>query len=213
MKILNKLTIRNLKLNRTRTLVAMFGIILATSLIAVTVGLFSSFYTTLIRHVESDTGAYHVEYYDLTEEQKKELLKDKEIDNYYSTNVIGYSISNLESQDAQFLQIVEYDKNAFKGNKITLLEGELPKNSNEIVIQKKMARYGFDKKVGDEITLDVFDESMYLSYITEYNKRRVEKYNDENDNEEELDNEEIEDIDISNLITTIPNEKNIKLLE
>ena len=61
MKILNKLTIRNLKLNRTRTLVAMFGIVLKVGLINSVVGLGSS-HATFGSSNKTGYGDYHAKF-------------------------------------------------------------------------------------------------------------------------------------------------------
>ena len=155
MNILNKLTIRNLKLNKVRSLVAIFGIVLATMLITTTIGLGSSLYQTLINHQIEDTGDYHVRYINLTEENRKIVTNNRHIDYYYATNDIGYSKVNITNKAKKYIKIVEYSDKAFEANGIKVIDGRLPKNSNEIVLQKKMFDYGFEKKVGDTITINV----------------------------------------------------------
>ena len=48
MNILNKLTIKNLKLNKKRTIVTIIGIMLSTALICAVAGMVSSFMATLV---------------------------------------------------------------------------------------------------------------------------------------------------------------------
>lgn len=48
MNILNRLTAKNLKLNKKRTLVTIIGVILSTALICAVAGVFSSFQQTFI---------------------------------------------------------------------------------------------------------------------------------------------------------------------
>lgn len=163
MNILNKLTIKSLKLNKTRTLVAILGIILATCLISVTVGLGCSLYKTLIKHQIEDSGDYHVVYYNLTEEQQKKVVNNDSVDNFYTTNSVGYAKLDIKNKNKNLIHFIEYNNDSFKGNNIKVIEGRLPENSNEVIIERKMAKYGFDKKVGDEITFDLYESNENLN--------------------------------------------------
>ena len=60
MNILNKLTIRNLKLNKKRTIVTIIGIILATALICAVAGMVSSLQATLIESAKESSGNRHI---------------------------------------------------------------------------------------------------------------------------------------------------------
>ena len=60
MKILNKLTIKSLKLNKKRTLVTIIGIILSTALITVVAGMVTSSQATLKEYFRNTNGDYEV---------------------------------------------------------------------------------------------------------------------------------------------------------
>lgn len=164
MNILNKLTVRNLKLNKTRTLVAMLGIILATTLISITVGLGCSLYDTLIKHEIEDSGDYHVIYYNLTSAQKNKIVNNKIVDKFYTTNSVGYAKVNIKNKNRNVVHFIEYNKESFKNNNIRIVEGRYPENSNEVVLEKKMLNFGFDKRIGDEITFNVYGDREYLDF-------------------------------------------------
>ena len=155
MNILNRLTIRNLKLNKVRTSVTIVGIILAVILITATIGLGSSFYKSLIIHEQEESGDYHVKYLNLSDIDRNRIINDEHVDNYYFTNEVGYAKANISNKIKKYVKIIEYSSKAFDANNISLIEGRLPKDTNEIVIPKKMFDYGFEKKIGDEITLNV----------------------------------------------------------
>ena len=59
MNLLNRLTIKNLKLNKKRTLVTIIGIMLATSLITGVATLVSSFTKSIIEMEKPKNGDYH----------------------------------------------------------------------------------------------------------------------------------------------------------
>ena len=100
MNILTKLTIRNLKLNKKRTLVTIIGIALATFLIVVTSGLFSSFYTSMLKLVKEEGGGdFHAAYYNVSGETLKYIKNNREVANYYETFTKGYA--KIDSGDDQ----------------------------------------------------------------------------------------------------------------
>ena len=59
MNLLNKITIRSLKLNRKRTIVTAIGIILSVALITAVTGIFMSFQESIIQDVMARSGRYH----------------------------------------------------------------------------------------------------------------------------------------------------------
>ena len=65
MSILNKLTIKNLKLNKKRTIVTIIGIILSTALMVGIGLLFSSFQDYMIRETIGFNGRYEAMYSDV----------------------------------------------------------------------------------------------------------------------------------------------------
>ena len=60
MNILSKLTKRDLKLNKKRTIGTLVGIILATALITVVGGMFFTFQNTLVEDSINNNGYYHI---------------------------------------------------------------------------------------------------------------------------------------------------------
>ena len=60
MNILNKLTIKNLKLNKKRSLGTIIGIILSVALICAVSNMVSSFRETLIQNAINESGYWHI---------------------------------------------------------------------------------------------------------------------------------------------------------
>ena len=65
MSILNRLTIKNLRLNKKRTIVTIIGIILSTALMVGIGLLFSSFQDLMIRDTIGYSGKYEAKYNDV----------------------------------------------------------------------------------------------------------------------------------------------------
>ena len=157
MSILNKFTVKNLKLNKKRTIVTIIGIMLSTALICGVAGLVSSFKASLINWIKVQDGNYHVAFHDIPVEKLKYISKNQKVKDYYLVGDVGWA--NLEDSTNDYkpyVHILEYDNKALKNLGVNLTEGRLPENSNEIVISEHIITNGrVILKVGDEITLDV----------------------------------------------------------
>ena len=157
MSILNKFTVKNLKLNKKRTIVTIIGIMLSTALICGVAGLVSSFKASLINWIKVQDGNYHVAFHDIPVEKLKYVSKNQKVKDYYLVGDVGWA--NLEDSTNDYkpyVHILEYDNKALKNLGVNLTEGRLPENSNEIVISEHITTNGrVILKVGDEITLDV----------------------------------------------------------
>ena len=154
MNILIKLTKRNLKLNKKRTIGTIIGIILSVALICALSGLFNSFQETLVQNAINERGNYHIALETINREQlsKYELNKDiKSISALYELGESHYINSN---EDNPYITVYSINKEDFDNLSYTVIEGIFPKNSNEIVISKKMSLKS-KLKVGDYIELNI----------------------------------------------------------
>ena len=77
MELLNRLTIKSLKLNKKRTIVTIIGVILATALITGVATLISSFQASLIEYEKSENGDFHYEFKDVPLEELKYIEKNR----------------------------------------------------------------------------------------------------------------------------------------
>lgn len=169
MKILNKLTIKSLKLNKKRTLVTIIGILLSTALITVVAGMVTSGKATLQDYFIKSNGDYQVEFKDVPTEDLSYIAENRNIDNYFLTSDIGYARFNESTnEDKPYFHIVAIDNGAQSKLPIKLTEGRFPTNSSEIVISQNIYDYmqtegnqldlsepGNPLKIGDTLTLDI----------------------------------------------------------
>ena len=94
MKILNKLAIKNLKLNKKRTIGTLIGIILSVALICAISSMVKSFQKTLIENAINETGYYHIMLYDVNDNNIKELENNRDIKTIDKVGKEGYAILN-----------------------------------------------------------------------------------------------------------------------
>ena len=157
MNILNKLSIRNLKLNKKRTISTIIGIILSCSLICAVATMFTSFQETLIQNAVNETGYYHLKMLNVSDEKLKTLENNRDIKGLFTIYENGYAkLENGQNEDKPYLKLYSMDKAEFDNLKFNLIEGEFPSNKNEIIISKHIIDNGkVNFKIGDKINIDV----------------------------------------------------------
>ena len=157
MNLLNKLTIKNLKLNKKRTIVTIIGIVLSVALITAVATMYSSLITSLIDFETLQKGNFHVAFYDVDLSDVKSFKNNRSIENIYITKNVGYAeLKDSQNEYKPYIYIKEFTKEAFKNLSVKLVEGRLPENENEIVIPTHLKTNGrVTLNVGDDITLSV----------------------------------------------------------
>lgn len=154
MNILNKLTIKHLKMNKKRTIVSIVGIILSAALMVGIGLLMSTMRENMIDMVIAENGSDHVRFYNLTEEDYNYIKNSDKIKEILTSEKVGYARNNLEDLDyISYLKVLKADSKLFQ--KMHLQEGRLPENSKEIIIPKYVKA-----NIGDEITLEIGDRSL-----------------------------------------------------
>lgn len=150
MSILNELTIKNLKLNKKRTIVTIVGIILSTALMVGIGLLFSSFQDYMIRETISYNGKYEAEYNDISLAKLNDIERN-DFDYFYQ-KPIGFSKFDSINEYKPYLYISAVNKEYF--NELHLISGRFAENDNELVISKHInTNGGASYKIGDTITL------------------------------------------------------------
>lgn len=157
MNLLNKLTIKNLKLNKKRTIVTIIGVMLSVALITAVATLFFSANASLIKYEISRKGNFHYVFRDVKEKNIKYFEENRNVENYYVTQAVGYALlKDSQNENKPYVFIEAFDKKSFDNLGIHLVDGRMPKNSSEIVIPTHLKTNGrINYKVGDKITLDV----------------------------------------------------------
>lgn len=150
MSILNDLTIKNLKLNKKRTIVTSVGIILSTALMVGIGLLFSSFQDYMIRETISYNGKYEAEYGDVSLDKLNSI--DKKDFSYFYQKPIGFSKFDSANEYKPYIYISSVDKEYF--NELHLISGRFAENDSELVISNHInTNGGASYKIGDIITL------------------------------------------------------------
>lgn len=153
MSILNKLTLKHLKLNKKRTVVTIIGIILSTALMVGVGLLISSLRNTMIEEIIMSEGNHHVVIRDVDKDKLEILDQNSSIKKYNYKYVIGMTnVWSLSSEYPTITYVNAYDQDYLAN--LEVKSGRLPQNSHEIVLPNSARN---DYQIGDKITLKYGD--------------------------------------------------------
>ena len=156
MNLLNKLTIKNLKLNKKRTLVTVIGIMLSVALITAVASIYTSGIKSLINYEIYQKGNFHAAYFDVPISDIAIFDNNRSIENINLVQNIGYAKIDSKNEYKPYAFIKAFSKSSLENLSIKLVEGRLPENENEIIIPTHLKTNGrLELKVGENITLDI----------------------------------------------------------
>ena len=156
MNLLNKLTIKNLKLNKKRTVVTIIGIMLSVALITAVASIYASGIKSLINYETNIKGNFHIVFYNVPTSDMDIFENNRNIETINITKGFGYAKVNSKNEDKPYAYIKGFTKESLNNLSIRLVSGRLPENDSEIVIPTHLKTNGrLDLKLNDTITLEV----------------------------------------------------------
>lgn len=158
MNTLNKLTLKNLKLNKSRTIVTIIGILLSTALITVVAGIAASGQQTMIDGQINFSGNYDLFISgNATGEDVKEIKANRNVETVYMCDYGDFvRIPNYENDKKPYAYVQTLTPKAFTDCfNLPLKDGRYPENGSELVLTQSFINNSAKQyKVGDTITLE-----------------------------------------------------------
>lgn len=154
MNVLNNLTIKNLKLNKKRTIVTIIGILLSVALICAVAGMVTSFQATLVNIAITDGGNRHLTVENVSKEDLKYFTNNSHVKSIYLTETLGYAKYDNMNEYKPYAYVLGYTKSAFDNTTLKIVSGRLPQDSGEIVVSVPFQNNA-KVKIGDTIILDI----------------------------------------------------------
>ena len=177
MKVLNNITIKNLKLNKKRTIVTIIGIALSVALICAVTTFVSSFQSAMVEREKKKNGNYYIYFKNTTEKQIEDLLvQNDKVKSIAKSQEIGYAnLENSANDYKPYVYIESFDETSLKNRGVILKEGSLPRNENEIIIPEHVITNGGQNwKIGDKITLDIGKRTLNGESLSQNNPYNIE---------------------------------------
>jgi putative ABC transport system permease protein len=188
MNIVNKLTLRQLKLNKKRTLVTIIGTIISAAMITAVATLGLSFMDLMQRQVIASDGEWHAQFINVDKKQTEAIKLDKEVKTTILSRELGYAnLEGSKNNNKPYLYIKEFNKEGYANFPINLMEGRLPQRSDELVISDAIrTNANVNYKIGDVLTLSIGQrfplveeenqQALSQDYSLEWNKDVVSEY-------------------------------------
>lgn len=170
MNIFRIYTRKTLRLNRTRTLVTVVGIILSVALItAVAEGGWSGM--VYMRHVvEATTGAFSGFYENMTAEEAAGVAADGAVESAVTWQEVGYAEVASQNPDKPYLYIVSVSGDFDSLVAVQLTAGRMPQTESEILLPEHLAANGDVRyALGDTLTLEVGARTLEGSALSQHN--------------------------------------------
>ena len=156
MNLFKKLTIKNLSLNKKRTIVTIIGITLSVALLTAVCTMYSSLLSSLVLFETKERGNFHVSFYNVPIKEVDNIKNNRQVQDVFLTSDIGYAKINTKNEDKPYAYVKGFTNDSLENLSINLVSGRLPLNNHEIVIPTHLKTNGrLELNIGDEITLDI----------------------------------------------------------
>lgn len=156
MNIVNKLTLRHLKENKSRTVVTTLGICVSVAMITAVFVAMASFLNLFGEITVIGNGDNHAQFYNITQEQLNQLEKDeriKETGIYITPENSSIILKDRKTDRQGTCEILIGDEVYLKQMLTSECEGIMPRNENEVAVEQSLLdKNALDLKVGDKIT-------------------------------------------------------------
>lgn len=194
MKVLNELSVKDLRLNKKRSIVIIIGIILSTALICGVAGIITSFQRTFVETAKNSQGNYHAILYNVPKGELKYIEENRGVEDYYLSEELGYSYLSNENtstgeEEKPLVNVISMDNKFLNNMAINVQEGRLPENDGELAISTRInEKFKTNYKVGDTITLNVGElkgtlENQNANYYDEEQIKKTEQGEQSTENE------------------------------
>lgn len=157
MNVVNRLTLRHLKLNAKRTLVTIIGVILSVSMITAVATFSASIIDLMRREVSLNRGHWHALFPDISPEKLPVFTQSSLVKETILSRDKGYALlEGGTNSHKPYLFIREYNPAGFKNFNINLLEGRMPTKAGEVLVSEHIwTNGGVRIRVGDRLSLEV----------------------------------------------------------
>ena len=196
MKVLNELSVKDLRLNKKRSIVIIIGIILSTALICGVAGLITSFQNTFVETAKNSQGNYHAILYNVPKDELKYIEENRGVEDYYLSEELGYSYLSNENtststgeEEKPLVNIISMNDKFLNNMAINVQDGRLPENDGELAISTRInEKFKTNYKVGDTVTLNVgelkeISENQNANYYDEEQIKKTEQGEQATENE------------------------------
>lgn len=159
MNVFSRITLRNLRKNRTRTLVTIIGIMLSTAMFSAVTFTISSLQHFLVAYEVYRNGSWHAAGHGVSEETLGELRESDEIDEMVTLKLLGFAeLEHVRNEYKPYLCVQEMSEGFADMMPVHLTQGRMPENASELILPEHLRTGGgISYEEGQHITLSLGD--------------------------------------------------------
>lgn len=156
MNIFNKVTLRSLRRNKTRTIVTIIGIMLSAAMICAVTTFASSLQNYAVEYVIYNDGNWHAQVSEVDAQTRTQIIGDERIEAAAVGQHIGYAEIGSANEYKPYLCVIGGNDEYFASMPIHLISGTLPRNSDELLLPEHLkSNGGVTFRIGDTLTLEL----------------------------------------------------------
>ncbi len=170
MDLLKKLTYKNLRLNKKRSIVTIIGIMLSVALLTAVSTMAISLHSSLVNYTKDSGGDYHYAYMNVPKEDLTNFEYNRNIESMcYTSNIGHFVLEGSKNARKPYGCVLGLSETGFTQLHIKLLEGRFPENTSEVVVSNHVKTNGrVTYQVGDTITVSTGQRvTLSVSEVTE----------------------------------------------
>lgn len=157
MNVLNRVTVKTLRRNRTRTLVTILGVILSAAMISAITTFIASMQQYLYDAAVAIEGRWETRLEQIPGKRAALLENDGDIKELGLIRNTGYALlEGCQNEDKPYLFVMDFSKEALSMLPVSLTEGRLPEREGEVVASRHISyNGGVNVEVGQTLPLNI----------------------------------------------------------
>lgn len=171
MNVFNKVTLKSLKKNKTRTIVTIIGIVLSSAMICAVTTFASSLYNYALQNAIYVDGDWHASAFDTDFDTCKDIMDNKQVDKTASAQHIGYSrLEECDNEYKPYIYVMGVCDDFEKTMPVHITRGNYPTSVDEILLPEHLHENGgIIYSIGSLITLDIGKRTLDNCQLNQYN--------------------------------------------
>ncbi len=168
MNIMSKLTLRQMRMNKRRTIVTIIGVIISVAMFTAVTTLSNSFLGFMQQMAIVQNGDYHVMFGGINTGDLQLLKEDEKVESYYTAQSHGLAQLPEQFGAKRFLWVKAISMDGMEQAGVKLTEGRLPQNSRELVLSESIRERDSEyMKLGDTVNLSFGERWLIDKYTGE----------------------------------------------
>ena len=157
MNVFNRVTLRSLKMNKTRTVVTVIGIMLSAAMICAVTTFVSSIRNYVMEYAVYSEGDWHGAVSGVSWQEYEELAGNERVVSSAYGQLLGYAKIDSKNEYKPYVYVIGGERDSFfETMPVHLIAGHLPEEPSQIIVPEHLSSNGgVSLSLGDTLTLEL----------------------------------------------------------